>query len=86
MTLGFQKPPENVTVPLLFGKLQNKLKEIVASVPAELLGKPLFFAELSQSQWDQLDQFHVDLNLEYTIRREMLLKRLDVTIQSFLVI
>lgn len=66
-------------------KLEAKLKDIVAKVPAELLGKPLFFAELSPSQWQKLDKFHQDLNEEYTIRRKMLLKRLDVTIQSFLV-
>ncbi|XP_034937141.1 protein FAM98A [Chelonus insularis] len=82
--LQLGKPPENITAEQLFKKLQEKLKTIVSSAPADLLGKPLIFGELSKSQWDKLDQLQNDMREEYKIRREMLLKRLDVTVQSFL--
>lgn len=85
IALQFGKPPDNISVDQLFNKLEGKLKTIVASAPADLLGKPLIIGELSSSQWEKLDQLQKDMNEEYRIRREMLLKRLDVTIQSFLV-
>ncbi|XP_015596643.1 protein FAM98A [Cephus cinctus] len=84
LALKFQKPPDNITSQLLFNKVDAKLKEIVEKAPADLLGKPLFFGELSNAQWEKLDKLQQDLNEEYRIRREMLLKRLDVTVQSFL--
>lgn len=83
--IKFQKPPDNISSTLLFQKLNSRLKELINQVPKELLGKPLFFGELNKNQWEKLDQLQGDLNEEYNIRREMLLKRLDVTVNSFLV-
>lgn len=60
-----------------------KLKECVSKVPVQLYGEPLFVGTLSDKQWHTLESFYKDLFTEYRIRREMLLKRLDVTIQSF---
>lgn len=40
-------------------------------------------ARLSEKQWAQVLAINEVLSEEYRIRREMLLKRLDVTIQSF---
>lgn len=85
LALKFQKPPDNISAEMLFGKVENKLKEIVTQVPAELLDTPLFNGELSNEQWKQLDNLQEDFSVEYQTRREMLLKRLDVTVQSFLV-
>ncbi|XP_035728620.1 protein FAM98B-like isoform X2 [Vespa mandarinia] len=84
IALQFQKPPENITVQMLFTKLENKLKDVISKVPADLLGKPLIFGELSTDQWNKLSNVDKELHKEYEMRREMLLKRLDVTIQSFL--
>lgn len=60
-----------------------QLKEILKTVPSELLGKPLFIGKLSDKQWHTLGDIQSELHKEYCIRRELLLKRLDVTIQSF---
>lgn len=84
IALQFQKPPDNITPDMLFTRLENKLKEVISKVPNDLLGKPLFFGELSTDQWNKLSNYDKELHTEYEIRREMLLKRLDVTIQSFL--
>lgn len=85
IALQFGKPPDNISVDQLFKKLEEKLKTVVSSAPGDLLGKPLIIGELSKSQWEKLDQLQKDMDEEYTIRRELLLKRLDVTIRSFLV-
>ncbi|EZA48389.1 protein FAM98A [Ooceraea biroi] len=84
VTLKFQKPPDNITPALLFSRLQTKLSEELKTVPPDHLGKPLIDVELSAKQWEQLADLQKEMHEEYTIRREMLLKRLDVTVQSFL--
>lgn len=85
VALQFGKPPDNISTEQLFNKLESKLKTIVSSASPDLLGKPLVIGELSPAQWEKLDQLQNDMMEEYKIRREMLLKRLDVTVQSFLV-
>ncbi|XP_046399941.1 uncharacterized protein LOC124166455 [Ischnura elegans] len=84
IALKFPKPPANITSSMLFGKLEQKVKEVVAKAPSGLVGKPLFFGTLSGNQWHTLMGIQQELHEEYRMRREMLLKRLDVTIQSFL--
>lgn len=84
IALQFPKPPPNITTEMLLSKLENKLKEVISKVPKDLLGQPLFFGKLSNDQWDKLCNYDEELRTEYEIRRNMLLTRLDVTIQSFL--
>ncbi|KAI4499097.1 hypothetical protein M0802_005680 [Mischocyttarus mexicanus] len=84
IALQFQRAPDNITVQMLFTRLETKLKDVISKVPNDLLGKPLIFGELSADQWDKLHDYNKELHKEYEMRREMLLKRLDVTIQSFL--
>ena len=48
------------------------------------MSKPLLKARLSDKQWEQILKINDSLVREYTTRREMILKRLDVTIQSFM--
>lgn len=52
--------------------------------PAQL-GNPLFNPDkpLLEKQWNRLEDVRKDLDNEYDIRRQMLITRLDVTIQSF---
>lgn len=85
VTLKFQKPPDNILPELLFSKLETKLSEVLKTVSSDHFGKPLIDIELSAKQWDELSKLQEEMHKEYTIRREMLLKRLDVTVQSFLV-
>jgi len=85
VTLKFQKPPDNISPELLFSKLETKLSETLKTVSTDHLGKPLIDVELSAKQWEELNKLQEAMHKEYTIRRDMLLKRLDVTVQSFLV-
>lgn len=84
VTLKFQKPPDNILPELLFSRLETKLSEILKTVSPDHLGKPLIDVELSANQWNELSKLQEEMHKEYTIRRDMLLKRLDVTVQSFL--
>merc|ERR550519_1819455 len=47
LTLGFPKPPENITPLQLFDKVISKVKELVGSAPAKLTGKPMFSGVLT---------------------------------------
>lgn len=84
VTLKFQKPPDNISPEFLFSKLETKLSETLKTVSTDHLGKPLIDVELSVKQWEELNKLQEAMHKEYTIRRDMLLKRLDVTVQSFL--
>jgi hypothetical protein len=59
------------------------VKEVVTKNPA-VISKPLLKARLSDKQWEQIMKINDSLVREYTTRREMILKRLDVTVQSFM--
>jgi hypothetical protein len=59
------------------------MKEVLGNASPELVGNPLFIGVLSDKQWYQLSDIQKELQEEYRMRREMLIKRLDVTIQSF---
>ncbi|GLV45566.1 uncharacterized protein CBL_02586 [Carabus blaptoides fortunei] len=83
LALKFNKPPPNISPAMLFQKVQPKLQETVKLAGADLTGKPLFNGFLSDKQWHDLTNVQKELDADYTIRREMLLKRLDCTIQSF---
>lgn len=83
IALGFPKPPGNITAAQLFTKVEGKIKDLLSKVPPKLLSKPLFVGMLSDKQWHILECINEELHKEYYLRREMLLKRLDVTIQSF---
>lgn len=85
IALNFEKPPPDITAEKLFTRLQNKLTEVLKTVPCELVGKPLLDKEFSEADWKELEHIQQELHEEYRIRRDMILKRLDVTMQSFLV-
>lgn len=83
LVLNFPKPPANIPADVFFTKVQARLKEVLSKVPKELISDPLFTGKLTDKDWHKLGQFYNELYDEYRNRREMLLKRLDVTIQSF---
>jgi hypothetical protein len=47
------------------------------------MGRSLLQTNMSENQWKQIHKLNKMLYEDYKIRRELLLKRLDVTIQSF---
>lgn len=59
------------------------MKEHLNKVPKDHIGHPLFSGVLSESQWETLSKINDSMNQEYKGRNDMLLKRLDVTVQSF---
>ena len=58
-------------------------REQVAKSPKGHVTAGLVTQPLSEEQWAQLEQINADLTKEYSVRRQMLLTRCDVTVQSF---
>ncbi|XP_011453107.3 protein FAM98A [Magallana gigas] len=83
IALGFPKPPANINSFQLFSRVETKVNELMSKNPG-VMSKPLLKARLSDKQWEQIMKINDSLVREYTTRREMILKRLDVTIQSFM--
>ncbi|XP_014249690.1 protein FAM98A-like [Cimex lectularius] len=79
IALKIPRPPDNVTSNMLFAKIKTKVEES----SQKCISDPLFTGQLSEKQWKSLEKIQQELQQEYAIRRQMLLKRLDVTIQSF---
>ncbi|KOC59826.1 Protein FAM98A [Habropoda laboriosa] len=84
IALNFEKPPDHITTEELFTRLEKKLTEVLKAAPTELIGQPLITHEFLETDWKDLQDIQEKLHDEYRIRRDMLLKRLDVTMQSFL--
>jgi len=82
-TLGFPEPPANITFQQIWPKIETRIKEILNKLPPDYLSKPLLNATLTDNQWKVLKNINDNLNSDFKSRREMLLKRLDVTVQSF---
>lgn len=83
IALGFGRPPTGVKAGEICMKAYNKVNELLKSLPANYLGKPLIQTNMSETQWNQIHKINQILYDEYKTRRELLLKRLDVTVQSF---
>ncbi|XP_068729565.1 protein FAM98A-like [Montipora capricornis] len=81
--LDMPQPTRESTVFELFSKIESKVRQLLTKGPKDHLGTPLLAKNPSPKQWSKLDEINTQLNQEYTLRRSMLLKRLDVTIQSF---
>lgn len=79
------KPPENIAPKMLFDKIDSRIIEIMQKSKHDLIGQPLFKPErpLTADQWKKLQLLQHELDIEYDLRREMLITRLDVTVQSF---
>ncbi|GAA6078682.1 protein FAM98A, partial [Tachysurus ichikawai] len=54
-----------------------------SKVPPCHVGEPLITKTLGPLHWEKLEVINQALVNEYEVRRKMLLKRLDVTVQSF---
>lgn len=85
--LSLGKPPENISADALFSKINSKLDESLKAIKdsEKRIGKPLFNPKkpLNEEQWYAVSKIQEALELEYNLRRKMLMTRLDVTVQSF---
>lgn len=75
--------PIDVTPEKLFADIESTLKKIIEKYPNSV-EKCALTHTLTAEQWAKLDEIIASLNCEYEVRREMLLKRIDVTVQSFM--
>uniref|UniRef100_A0A914XHS0 Protein FAM98A n=1 Tax=Plectus sambesii TaxID=2011161 RepID=A0A914XHS0_9BILA len=82
-SLELSKLLNDVTTTQLFEQLSSKVKEQLSHLPKDHLGKALFIGSLHMEQWAALERLNGELLIEYDVRAQLLLKRLDVTIQSF---
>ncbi|KAJ4949611.1 hypothetical protein JOQ06_021121 [Pogonophryne albipinna] len=83
MALGMSKPPANITMFQFFSGIEKKLKEAMSKVPPHHVGEPLMKKALGPVHVEKIEAINQALVNEYEMRRKMLLKRLDVTVQSF---
>ncbi|MCI4382240.1 hypothetical protein PGIGA_G00012680 [Pangasianodon gigas] len=83
VALGMSKPPSNITMFQFFSGIEKKLKEALSKVPPRHVGGPLMNKTLGPLHWEKIEAINQALVNEYEVRRKMLLKRLDVTVQSF---
>nr|XP_057913877.1 protein FAM98A [Doryrhamphus excisus] len=83
VALGMSKPPATITMFQLFSGIEKKLKKATCSVPSNHIGEPLLKKAFGPVHMEKIDAINQALVNEYEVRRKMLLKRLDVTVQSF---
>lgn len=81
--LDLPQPSKESTVFELFSLIEAKVRALLSKAPKDHLGQPLLIKTLGDKQWGKVEEINSQLNQEYTLRRSMLLKRLDVTVQSF---
>uniref|UniRef100_A0A8C8WEJ9 Family with sequence similarity 98 member B n=1 Tax=Panthera leo TaxID=9689 RepID=A0A8C8WEJ9_PANLE len=81
-TLGVPKSATS-DIPLMLNQVESKVKDILSKVQKNHVGKPLLKIDLNLEQAEQLERINEALSCEYECRRRMLMKRLDVTVQSF---
>ncbi|XP_037096755.1 protein FAM98B [Syngnathus acus] len=67
----------------VLSSIQNKVDTLVGKCPNGIVGKPALKKGLSKEHWEKLHSMNAVMSTEYECRRRMLIKRLDVTIQSF---
>nr|XP_020455565.1 protein FAM98A [Monopterus albus] len=83
MALGMSKPPANISMFQFFSGIEKKLKEAIGRVPPTHVGEPLMRKPLGPVHLERIEAINQALVNEYEVRRKMMLKRLDVTVQSF---
>ncbi|XP_055393313.1 protein FAM98B isoform X5 [Bubalus kerabau] len=81
-TLGIPKSTTS-DIPLTLNQVESKVKDILSKVQKNHVGKPLLKIDLNLEQAEKLERINDALSCEYECRRRMLMKRLDVTVQSF---
>lgn len=67
----------------LLSQVRDKVEEVLKDLPNGSIGNPVLKKSLCNEQWEKLHDINTALSSEYECRRRMLIKRLDVTVQSF---
>ncbi|XP_023177928.2 protein FAM98A [Drosophila hydei] len=77
--------PKNINTKLLFERMTPKLVQRLKQTNPAVISEPLMSINkpLTDSQWRVLETMHRDLDSEYNMRRQMMLTRLEATVQSF---
>lgn len=81
-TLKLPQPAGNEAAEV-FSQIKNKVECLLQELPNGAFRNPVLKKSLSSEQWDKLRGINKVLSSEYECRRRMLIKRLDVTVQSF---
>ncbi|XP_029585723.1 protein FAM98B [Salmo trutta] len=81
-TLKLPQPREQEVVELFSG-IEQKINAVLQELPKDHIGKPVLKNTLDSEQWERLEQINTVLSSQYECRRRLLIKRLDVTVQSF---
>ncbi|CAJ1073382.1 LOW QUALITY PROTEIN: protein FAM98B [Xyrichtys novacula] len=81
-TLDLPEPRGQDTADVL-ADIKDKVSKLVNDLPDNSVGNPVLKKPLSSDQWEKLQCINSTLCSEYECRRRMLIKRLDVTVQSF---
>ncbi|KRY67217.1 Protein FAM98A, partial [Trichinella pseudospiralis] len=80
-SVGISQLPDNINMEQFSDLILPKIEELVKDIPNE---SALFKRTLTKEQWNAVECLNDRLRTEYKLRAEMLLKRLDVTVKSFL--
>lgn len=67
----------------MFQNIEKKIRDLLSKLPPNYLKEPLLQRTLDTKQWAKLSQINDGMCQEYKMRRQVLIKRVDVTIQSF---
>ncbi|XP_050566700.1 protein FAM98B isoform X6 [Cygnus atratus] len=76
-------PNSSSDIPPLLTNVEQKIKDVLSKVQKNHVGKSLLTKPLNSDQVERLEKINDALRSEYECRRRMLMKRLDVTVQSF---
>nr|XP_044615659.1 protein FAM98C isoform X3 [Equus asinus] len=80
--LGLPRPTPGTPASRLLRELHAKISELLPSLPPESL-QPLLGSPLDAPRWEVLASLSQSLRAQYCCRRQLLLRRLDLTTSAF---
>ncbi|CAH8661633.1 unnamed protein product [Heterobilharzia americana] len=82
--LGLAIPPDNTPSAVIYSILQKGISDSLSRCPPNHMGKSVIpLTGITDRQWSQISRIAALLQQQYASRQATLLKRLDVTVQSF---
>ncbi|KAH8869394.1 Protein FAM98A [Schistosoma japonicum] len=82
--LGLKIPPNDSAPNVIYSSLQKGISDSLSRCPPNYMGKAIIpLTGISDRQWSQISRIAALLQQQYASRQATLLKRLDVTVQSF---